>query len=181
MRNLRRTALSLVLAVALLGAMAVPAFAQNPTVSITVSAQMIAITNSEATWTIGVVSINDTKYFSGDNTQDDDYSTITNTGNVAVNVALHGTDFVAANATFNWVLAAAAGNQTYSLYANKAATPTVYDVEVKKADYANIVEGLAAAGTNKWSMNFTAPSAFHVDDDGLDKAASVTLVASKSL
>ena len=180
MRNLRRTALSLVLAVALLGAMAVPAFASNPKVSITVRAEMVSIVNSEATWAIGLVTVDAVKYFSADNLQDDDYSTITNNSNVAVDITIAGTDFVAANATFNWVLAAAAGNQTYSLYANKELTPTVYDVQVKKADPVYIVEGLAAAGTNKWSMNFTAPSAFHVDDDGLDKAASVTLVASKA-
>jgi len=180
MRNLRRTALSLVLAMALLVVTAVPAGAQNPTVSITVRAQTISITNSKATWDIGLVTVSDTKYFSTDNAQDDDWSRITNTGNVAVDVAISGTDFVAANTTFNWVLAAAAGDQIYSLYANKQATPTVYDVEVKKAAPVNIVTSLAAAGTNDWSMNFTAPSAFHAEDNGLEKAATVTLVASKS-
>jgi len=168
------------LAMALLVSFSVPAMASNPVVTITVKAQLLSITNSQATWDIGFVTVNNVKYFSADNAQDDDYSRITNTGNVAVDVALHGTDFVAANTTFNWVLADTAGDQTYSLYANKQATPTVYDVEVKKAAHANIVEGLAAAGTNDWSMNFTAPSAFHANDDGLEKSASVTLVASKS-
>jgi len=178
MRNLRRTALSLVLAVALLGAMAVPAFAQNPQVSITVSAQLVSITNSKATWAIGVVTVDAVKYFSTDNTQNDTWSEIENTGNVAVTVAISGTDFVAANTTFNWVLADTAGDQTYSLYANTDGTAT-YDIEVKKVSPDNLVVGLAKGGKHTWSMNFTAPSAFHVDDDGLDKSASVTLVTSK--
>ena len=177
MRNLRRTALSLVLAVALLAVMAVPAFAANPTVSITVSAQMIAITNSKTTWEIGVVVVNDFKYFSTDNSKNDTWSQVANVGNVAVDIALQGTDFVAANTTFNWVLADTAGDQTYSLYANTDGTAT-YDIEVKKVSPDNLVVGLAKGGKHTWSMNFTAPSAFHVDDDGLDKSASVTLVTS---
>ena len=177
----RRALLSLVLAMALLVVMAVPVGAANPTVTITVSAQVISITNSHPTWNIGLVTVSAVKYFSADNSQDDDYATITNTGNVAVNVAISCTDFVAANTTFNWVLAAAAGDQIYSLYANLAATPTVYDVEVKKStpNYVTAVGGLAAGNTNKWSMNFTAPSAFHAEDNGLDKTATVTLAASK--
>jgi len=177
MRNLKRTALSLVLAVALLGAMAVPAFAQNPTVSITVSARLISITNTKDVWAIGVVTVNDVKYFSTDNTQNDTWSEIENTGNVAVNIAILGTDFVAGNTTFNWVLADTAGDQTYSLFANTDGTGT-YNIEVKKAAPNTLKAGLAKGGKHTWSMNFTAPSAFHVDDDGLDKAASVTLVTS---
>ena len=178
MRNLRRTALSLVLAVALLGAMAVPAFAANPVVSITVSAQMIAITNSEATWAIGVVAVTNTKYFSADNSQDDDYSQVENTGNVAVDIQIQGTDFEGGD--YDWTLAAAAGNQTYSLHANSEGTPTVYDVEVKSSSYGNLTTGLAKDATYDWSMKFVAPDEFHVDDDGESKAASVTLVASKA-
>jgi len=179
MRNLRRTALSLVLAVALLAALAVPAFASNPTVSITVSARLISITNTEDTWAIGVVAVTNTKYFSADNLQNNTYSRITNTGNVPVTVKISGTDFVAGNATFNWVLAAAAGNQTYSLKANWDGGAT-YNITVKKADPETLVAGLAKASTHDWSMLFTAPDEFHIDDDGLDKSASVTLVTSSA-
>ena len=180
MRNLRRTALSLVLAVALLGAMAVPAFASNPTVSITVSAQLVSITNSKTTWEIGVVAVNGTAYFSANNAKDNTWSRITNTGNVDVTVKISGGNFVAGNVSYNWVLAGTAGDQAYSLYANSDEGET-YDVEVDTAGTNTLKAGLTKGSHHDWSMLFTAPTAFHVDDDGLDKSASVTLVTSKSL
>jgi hypothetical protein len=44
--------------------------ADNPTVTITVQAQIVSITNSHDTWTIGLVTTNDVKYFSADNNED---------------------------------------------------------------------------------------------------------------
>jgi len=170
--------LSLVLALALVVAFTAPAFAQNPTVSITVRARLIAITNSEDTWDIGIVVVNDEKYFSVDNAKDNTYSTITNAGNVAVDVEIQGTDLVAVDTTYNWTLNATAGDQHFSLHANSEATPDDYDVEVKKASYNDLCTDLAAAGTYDWSMLFVAPSAFHTSDDGEAKSATVTLVAS---
>ena len=175
----RRALLSLVLAMALLVVTAVPAMADNPTVTITVKAQTISITNSKATWDLGTITTSTTKYFSADGNEDVDWSRITNTGNVAVDVAIQGTDFEGGD--YDWTLAATAGDQQYKLFANKQATPTVYDVEVKNAPtYSNIVTSLAAAGTNDWSMKFEGPTGFHASDDGLTKTATVTLVASKS-
>ena len=178
MRKFRQLGLSLVLAVALLGVLAVPAFAANPTVAITVTAQVVSITNSQATWGIGVVDLNAVVYFSATGAQDDDYSRITNTGSVNVDVEIQGLDIEGGD--YDWTLATAAGDQTYSLYANKQATPTVYDVEVKKAGYSDICTALAPAGTNDWSMKFTAPSAFNAADNGAEKSTTVTLVASAS-
>jgi len=177
MRNLKRTALSLVLAVALVVAFTAPAFAANPTVSITVTAELVAITNSKATWGIGTVAVDAVVYFSTDGTQDDDWSRITNTGSVAVDVEIQGTNLTG---TPNWTLAATTGADQYTLFANKQATPTVYDVEVKTSSYVDIVTGLAAAGTNDWSMKFTAPSSFGGTEDGNEKSGTVTLVASKA-
>ena len=181
MRKIRRLGLSLVLAVLMLVGLAVPALAGNPTVSITVTAQVVSITNDKDTWGIGIVTLDAVVYFSTNGAQDDDWSTITNTGSVTVDVAIQGTKFE--GGSYDWTLATNAGNQTYSLYANKAATPTVYDVEVKNAPtYSTITAGggLAKDGTNKWSMNFTAPNEFSASDDGEPKSATVTLVASKT-
>ena len=179
MRKFRRIGISLVVAVLLLVGLVVPVGATNPTVTITVTAQVVSITNSQSTWAIGMVTLDDVKYFSADNLQNDTYSLITNTGSVTVDVEIQGSNFE--GGSYDWTLAAAAGNQTYSLYANKAATPTVYDVEVKTSGYVDITAagGLAAEGTNAWSMNFTAPNEFSASDDGNAKNATVTLVASK--
>jgi len=178
MRKLIRIALSLVLAVALLVVFALPAGAANPTVSITVTAQVVSITNSEDTWAIGTVAADAVVYFSATGAQDDDYSQITNTGSVTVDVEIQGTNIEGGD--YDWTLASAAGSEQYSLYANKQATPTVYDVEVKTSSYVDITAagGLAADGTNDWSMKFTAPTAFNANDDGNQKTATVTLVAS---
>ena len=180
MRKIRRLGLSLVLAVLMLVGLTVPA-AANEVVTIYVSAQFVAITNSEAVWNITVVGLGGTAYFSATNAEDDTYSQILNTGNVACNVSLHGTDFVATNTSYNWDLDTAAGNQTYSLYTNSGGVPTVYDVEVREeAVFANLCTSLAPAGTYDWSMLFTAPDEFHATDDGGYKTASVTLVAIKA-
>jgi hypothetical protein len=178
-KRLRQIGISLVLAVALLVMLVAPVAAANPTVSITVTAQVVSITNSQANWTIGIVDVNAVVYFSATGAQDNSYSRITNTGSVTVDVEIQGTNFE--GGTYDWTLASSAGSEQYSLYANKQATPTVYDVEVKTSNYVDITAagGLAKDGTNDWSMKFTAPSAFNANDDGNPKSATVTLVASK--
>jgi len=178
---MKRKFLTLGIALAMVATLVVPSavLAVDPTVSITVSAKTISITNTQDTWAIGAVVVDDVKYFSADNTQNDTYSQIENTGNVAVDVEIRG--ITIEGGAYDWTLATAAGDQIYSLYANKAATPTVYDVEVKSSAYNDITAaaGLAAAGTNAWSMKFTAPTAFHASDAGAQKSATVTLVASE--
>ena len=84
MRKTRRVALSLVLAMALMLVLAFPAGAANPTVSITVTAEVVSITNTQSTWAIGTVATTATVYFSTDGNQDDDWSQVENTGSVAV-------------------------------------------------------------------------------------------------
>jgi len=155
------------------------ASAVNPTVTITVKAQVVSITNTQNSWDIGTILVNAVVYFSAAGTQDDDYSQITNTGNVTCDVEIQGVNIE--GGSYDWTLATTAGSEQYSLYANKQATPTVYDVEVKSSSYVDITAaaGLAALGTNDWSMKFTAPSAFNASDDGAEKSATVTLVASK--
>jgi len=136
------------------------------------------ITNTQATWNIGHVQAGNVKYFSANGEQDDDYSTITNTGSVAVDVAIQGLDIE--GGAYDWVLGTTAGDQTYSLYANSEGTPTVYDVEVKKSSYNYLCEDLAVSGTYDWSMKFTAPTAFDPDDDCSQKSSTITLVATEA-
>lgn len=175
-------ALALVL-VALFTLVAGPVGAANPTVTITVNAATVSITNSQATWNItdlvGAVNVDDVVYFSATGAQDDDYSLILNTGNVACDVEIQGTDFEqAAGGAYNWTLATATAAETYSLYANTNGSGS-YDIEVKSsAAYEDITTDLAASNNWNWSLKFTAPSSFHASDDGAAKTATVTLVAS---
>ena len=155
-----------------------PVGAANPTVSITVTAHVVSITNTQSSWAIGVVETDDVVYFSTDGNQDDDWSQVENTGSVACDVEIQGTNIE--GGSYDWTLAAAAGSETYSLYANSESTPTVYDVEVKSSTYNDLCTSLAASDTYDWSMKFTAPTAFNANDDGEQKSGTVTLVASKA-
>jgi hypothetical protein len=170
--------LSLVLAVALLVGLPLTMMAANPTVSITVTAQVVSITNTQAAWDIGTVDTTATVYFSATGAQDDNYSQITNTGSVAVDIEIQGTNIE--GGSYDWTLAAdgVAGDQIYGLWANNPSNGSTYNVTVKSSAYQDITTNLAADGTYDWSMKFLGPTAFHASDDGNEKTATVTLVAS---
>ena len=180
MRKIRRLGLSLVLAVLMLVGLAVPALAGNPTVSITVTAQVISISNSEANWPIGIVTVGQERYFAADvGVEDKDYSTITNTGSVAVSIALQGTDIE--GGSWDWAISATgvAASETYALNATAGNGTGDYTTIVKKTPFNNLTTNLAAKSTWGWSMQFKAPTAFNAADAGDQKTSTVTLVASK--
>lgn len=178
---MRKKFLTGLLTVSLLLAVVLPcrvALAADPEVSITVTAQIVAITNTQATWTIDTPVVVDAEvYFSVDDAADVDYSQVENTGNVAVDIEIQGTDLAG---TPTWTLAATTAADQYCLYANTEGAPTVYDVEVKKASYVDLKAGLATSGTWDWSMKLTVPSSFGGTEDGNAKTGTVTLVASEA-
>lgn len=180
MKKLHQRAIILIVAVISLIAMIIPAtpiMATNPVVTITVTAGIADATNSQNSWAIGKATVGEIVYFSASGAQDDDYSMLTNTGNLALDVELQGTNFE--GGSYDWTLASSSGDQQYSLYANKAGTPTVYDTEIKSSSYTDLTTNLAESANITWSMKFTAPSAFHASDNKAQKSASVTLVLSE--
>ena len=179
MRKIRRIGLALVVAlVLLLGLVAPVAAAGNPTVTIHVTAQVVSITNSHDAWEIGTIDVDATKYFSADNLEDVDYSLITNTGSVNVDVEIQGT--IVEGGAYDWTWDTTPGTEKFSLYAYNV-TSAGYDIPVKPAPFSDIVVDLPATGsdTYAWSMKFMGPSAFNAEDNGLEKSATTTLVASK--
>ena len=176
---MRKILTSLVLAVALILVLAVPAAAANPTVSITVTAEVVAITNSQNTWGIGTVATSATVYFSADGNQDDNYSRITNTGSVAVDVEIQGDDIEGGD--YDWTLADTGdpGTEIYGLNATSGNGTGTYTTIVKSSSYNDITTDLAADDVWDWSMKFAGPTAFNANDDGEQKSTTVTLVASK--
>ena len=179
-RKLLAIALAVVMAVSLL--FPAVALAADPTVTITVSAVVVSITNTEDTWDIGPVLVDAVVYFSATGAQDDDYSQIENTGNVSVDIEIQGTtaddEF---GAEYDWTLSAdgTGGVETYGLLANSEGAPTVYDIPIKPSSYVDLTTDLTATDTYDWSVKFTAPSSFDVADAGGDKTATITLVASQ--
>jgi hypothetical protein len=171
------------LAVMLVAVMAVSllfpvvALAADPVVTITVSAVVVSITNTQDTWVIGPVLVDAVVYFSATGAADPDYSQIENTGNVSVDIEIQGTD--AEGGAFDWTLDTAAGDKTFQLYANTELAPTVYDVEVQSVGYVDLITDLDALDTYDWSMEFTAPTDFDAADAGANKTIYVTLVASQ--
>ena len=171
-------ALALVLGV-VFSLVAGPLGAANPTVSITVTAEVVSITNTQSSWAIGTVAVDDVVYFSADGNQDDDYSRITNTGSVAVDVEIQGTDIE--GGSYDWTLSATGSNgaETYALNSTTGNATGTYTTIVKSSSYNDICTDLAADDVWDWSMKFEAPSSFNAADDGEQKTATVTLVASK--
>ncbi len=169
----KRILFALFLTVILLAMTVLPAIAADPTITITFSAKVVAATNSESTWAAGPLGVNDNVFFSADNSQDDNYSEITNTGNVAVDVDIEGTD--AEGGAYDLTLAAAPGDQQYSIYAISGNGTGTYSTEVKKSSFNNLVTNLSAGSNWFWSMNMTMPTAFNASDDGSSKNATVTL------
>lgn len=178
MKKFRKLICTVVVMVGLISTLfAIPAMATNPVVTITVTAGILSITNTQDTWAIGYATPSEVVYFSSNGSEDDDYSTANNTGNIAVNIELQGVDF---NGSFPWTLGAASGNQTYSLFANSGNGTSTYDIEVvKTTGFNNLVDNLTVGTLYNWSMKFTAPSLFNVADDLAQKSATVTLVASE--
>ena len=172
-----RILICLLVALTLLLIPATSALATNPTVTMTVTAGLLTITNSQDTWALGVATPDEVIYFSAAGTEDDDYSLATNTGNLAVDIEIQGTNFE--GGTYDWTLATAAGDQQYSLYANSGNGTSTYDTEVKSSSYVDLIADLAPDAGYSWSMKFTAPSAFHASDDASEKSATVTLVVSE--
>jgi len=150
--------------------------AANPTVSMNVTAGIISINNTMSTWALGYATLDEVIYFSADGSQDDDYSLIGNTGNLAVDVEIQGTNFT--GDPISWTLATGADKDQFALVADVGDAGT-YSVEVKSSSYVDITTDLASMATIVWSMKFTAPDEFDATEAGDIKTATVTLVASE--
>jgi membrane protein implicated in regulation of membrane protease activity len=148
--------LGLLIALTLVLGLSVPAFAVTTAdVTITWTGTVIAMTNSEATWTIGSVSASSTYWWTDNGSAPDEpfsaarmKSTVTNTGNVAEDFDIHGHN---STGGAGWTLSAddsPAANE-FSIRAgitgtaNEAAMIQVITTETE------LISNLAAAGTMK--------------------------------
>lgn len=149
--------------------------AQDPTVSITITAELVAMTNTQANFAVGVVEAGDSAVKWGTS---DTYSIAENTGSVSIDIELQGTDIE--GGLYDWILSASAGDKNYMLKANTVGAPTVYSIEIKSSAYTDLTTSLGAGSTYNWSMEFTPPTIFDPADDGAEKSSTLTLVASKT-
>lgn len=147
--------------------------AADPTVTITVTARVLAINNTQDTWAIGVIATSTNATWGNSPT----YSMAENIGNVAVDIEIQGTDLTAATGT-NWTLSAD-GDPGEDIYALNATTATEFTTVVKSSSYNDLTTDLAASANVTWSMRFWSPTSLTDDEDTVQKSATVTLVASE--
>jgi len=157
-------------------------------VTITATPEYLAMTNSEATWAIGAVAENTTKWWTHDGAASADpyidtegKSIATNTGSIASNIGAHVHNFTTSGAPV-WTLAAAVGADTIVLgisctSASPPAAPANKAAWVKFADTTNVplVHDLAAAGHIDWAM-YLDTGTF---TDGAERTGVVTLTITK--
>jgi membrane protein implicated in regulation of membrane protease activity len=149
--------LGLLIALMLVLGLSVPAFAATTAdVTITWTGTVIAMTNSEATWTIGSVNATATYWWTTAGTApapepfeaDDMKSTVTNTGNVAEDFDVHGHN---STGGAGWTLSAddsPAANE-FSIRAGRTGTTNEAAMIQVITTETEIISNLAAAGTMK--------------------------------
>ena len=170
--------LGVLLAMVMLLTLVLPAAGANPTVSITVSAETISITNTQSAWAIGTVAVDDVVYFSADGTQEDNYSRIENTGNANCDIEIQGTNIEGGD--YDWTLSntGTAGDQICAIHAITGNGSGTYTTVVKTSAYNDLTTNLSTSEYWDWSMKWTSPTAFNASDDGSSKSGTITLVAS---
>jgi len=152
---------------------AVPALALNSAeVVITAEGECLAITNTEASFAVGIIAEGGTKKWGDSDTQ----SLVTNAGNVTVKVVVTGTDLVGTAST--WVLADTAASMIYAISANDIGAGTLYTHAILKSGGPTLVASLGSAATGQWSMEFYAPTALTELDAADPLTGTVTLTAS---
>jgi hypothetical protein len=155
--------------------------ATTANVAVTATPTFIALTNSEATWAMGIVAASTSYWWTAAGTVPDPAefeaadmkSTITNTGSVAEDIDIHTNDFAGGA---GWALHATVPGENIVVLsagitgcANEAAMLDLVDTTSQE-----LKSDLAAAGTVKWCMLLKTGTF----TDGVVKTTTVVLTAS---
>jgi hypothetical protein len=178
---MKKTILAILLALAMVLMPVGSAFADTTAgVTITATPTYIALTNSQATWTMGTIVENTTYYWTADGlvpaeplSDGDMKSTITNTGSVTEDIDIKCANFTGGTP---WTLSAdeTPGVNEINLRAGITGMATrAAMVQVENSDK-ELVNSLAASGTKMWCMEFESGTF----TDGVPKSGAVTLTAS---
>jgi len=157
---MKKRLIGILLAVVMTLGIAAPALAAtSAAVTITFTATIIAMTNSEATWAIGSVVDSTAYWWTTAGTApspepfeaDDMKSTITNTGNVAEDFDVKGSNFTGGAGMTLSADDTPAANEISIRAGITGTTNEAGMVQVISTD-TELKDNLAAAGTVKWSM-----------------------------
>jgi len=152
-------------------------------VTITATPTYIALTNSEATWAVGVVTASTAYWWTADDNAPDPEpfeaadmkSTITNTGSVAEDIDIKVAAFTGGD---GWAISTDDSPAEGEISIRAGVTGTTNEagmVQVITTDN-ELTGSLAAAGTIKWCMEMETPASF---TDGAEKTGVVTLTATQ--
>lgn len=132
------------------------------------------ITNAPGTYGFGTVAVGGTANTSIN------YFTITNTGSVAVDVTIQGTDATGGDDTWTLSDTATPGENIYGLKAGLDDGDDSFDVVVKKnTPYNTLVSNLAEDATQDWGLKLWMPTSLS-GYDNQQMTATITLVASEA-
>jgi hypothetical protein len=183
MKGIKRILVASTLALLMVLFTVAPAMAASTVdVTITATPEFLAITNDSGNWVLGLIAESTTYYFTADSliaaeplVNGDMKGTLTNTGSVTSDIAIHGHAFTGGA---GWTLSAdntpaadeIAIRAGITGMANRAAMIQVIvtDTDLKTS--------LAAAGTIMWCMELLTGTF----SDGVAKSGLVTLTISKS-
>ena len=175
---MKRLILSLALALALVLSFSVPAFADQPTADVTVTATptYISISNTPTSEALGSLATNSTTWAIGTAPADPLTDagctfTVTNNGNVAENIAIKATAFTGG---VGWTLASTVGVDTVVMKAGKSGDAHAAMITVTTSD-TNFISALAVNGTKKWEFNLSTGTF----TDGVEKSTTITLTATQ--
>jgi len=180
---MRKTLIALLLAVALTVIPVGNALAAtSQDVTITATPGYVAITNSEGTWALGTTAASSSFWWTTAGTAPaepfvagDMKSTITNTGNVNVDITVTGFDFTGA---VGWTLAGTVGLDTVVMKAGKTGDANEAAMTTLTTSPQAFISALphTASNTIKWCMELSTGT--FTDADVSLKTGKVTLTAS---
>lgn len=132
------------------------------------------IENAPSSKAFGTLSVNT------NSTTTIDFFTLNNTGGVAVDVTIHGTNFTGGDDTWALSDTATIGENTYGLKAGLDDVDDTFDVIVKHSEaYNTLVSDLGIGADTGWGIQLFMPSTV-TNYDGQEMTAVITLIASEA-
>jgi hypothetical protein len=166
----KRLLISIIMAMVLVIGLVLPVFATSATADVTITAtpEYLAMTNSEADWTIGGVATNTTKWWTASGNApaepfvaNDMKSTVTNIGSVISDVKIHGHDFTSTPPSWTLDVDGSPGADSISIKYGITGLDLIANMTYLTKSDVEIMDSLAATdGACKWCMSLLTGTSF---------------------
>ncbi len=167
---MKRIALTLIVALLLTFSVVATTGAANPTITITVTARVVSISNTPSSWDFELVDSAST-YETGLTC----FNT-TNDGNCEVDISISGSNMTGSGFTWELSDTATPSDMVYGLKVGLSGGN--YTIIVKlNSPYNYLAENLTVDSSQQWGLKIWTPTDY---DDGNDKTGTVTITAAYS-